>query len=257
LFKIFFALIGYYLTHSIFGAFVGLMVGWYADMSTRSKTDKKQQTQRNARTAEDIRNYYQTRSTYTIDFPTILMALSAAVMKADGKVLKVELNYIKTFFKRQFGNQFTPEHLQKLKQYLDTEIPLPQICSDIRLQLRPESRLQLIGYLFKIAQADKHISTSELNVIANIASLIGIAQIDFERLKQQFIIQNDNIDENYRTLGLTKNASLQEIKTAYRTLSKKFHPDTITDKNEQAQKQAKEQFQKIQAAYQAIIQQYK
>jgi len=256
LFRIFFAIIGYSFTHSVFGAFIGLIIGWYAD-SVQSKNSNTKRQSRSSRSAEELHDYYRMRSTYTTDMPTILMALSASVMKADGRILKVELNYIKTFFKQQFGDQFTPEHLQKLKQYLNTDIPIAQICSDIKLQLRPEARLQIIIYLFQIAQSDKQISIPEVNVIANIASLIGVAQLDLERIKKRFVIQNEYINENYKILGVNKNATLQEIKSAYRRLSKTFHPDSVADKGQEAQKNAKEQFQKIQTAYQAIMQQHK
>ena len=48
--------------------------------------------------AEDLFSFYQNRSS-NLDIITMLMALSASVMKADGKVLRSELNYVKSFFK--------------------------------------------------------------------------------------------------------------------------------------------------------------
>jgi len=260
LLKIVFAVIGFQLTHSLFGGTAGLLIGWYIERLIKINSDRQQQEaqaqRRRGRTAEEIYNYYQTRSSYTSDMPTILVALSAAVMKADGKALKIELNYIKSFLKQQFGDQFTPQHLQKLKYFLNSDIPIAQICSDIRLHLGQQARQQIVFYLFKIAQADQQISASERNVIANIASLIGVARIDFDRIQQSFTVQEHKTDSNYQLLGLNKNATLQEVKTAYRQLSKKFHPDTVAHKGEEAQIKAKEQFQKIQAAYQAIVEQY-
>ena len=60
--------------------------------------------------------FYQQRASMS-NVATMLMALSAAVMKADGKVLKAELDYVKNFFSQQFGNQFNREHLQVLKRF--------------------------------------------------------------------------------------------------------------------------------------------
>ena len=48
----------------------------------------------------------------------------------------------------------------------------------------------------------------------------------------------------YEALGVSKNASADEIKSAYRRLAKKYHPDTATDK-----KNAAVEFSKISAAY--------
>ena len=137
----------------------------------------KQQAKSEGRqfTPEDLFQFYQQRST-TNDVPTMLMALSAAVMKADGKVLKSELDYVKSFFNQQFGNQFSGQHLQTLKQFLDSnEIPLQRICQDIRMRMQPEVRAQLLHYLFGIAKADGDVSPSEINVIQQIPIKIGLA----------------------------------------------------------------------------------
>ena len=47
----------------------------------------------------------------------------------------------------------------------------------------------------------------------------------------------------YEILGVDKNASQKEIKSAYRKLAKKYHPDISQDPN------ATEKFQKINDAY--------
>lgn len=198
---------------------------------------------------EDLFQYYQQRSTQ-YDVPTMLMALSAAVMKADGKVLKAELNYVKTFFNQQFGPQFSGQHLQVLKRFLDSgNIPLEQICSDIRARMQPEVRVQLLHYLFGIAKADGDVSPSEMNVIERIAKQLHVGSQEFESVKNMFY---RNIDSDYRVLGVESTASDEEIKKAYRKMAIKFHPDKVAQMGEEFQKGAKEKFQHVQEAYDAI-----
>jgi len=198
---------------------------------------------------EDMFAYYQ-RSSSSSDVPTMLMALSAAVMKADGKVLKAELNYVKTFFNQQFGPQFSQQHLQTLKRFLDSnEIPLQRICNDIRLRMQPEVRVQLLHYMFGIANSDGDVSPSEINVIANIANMLGVSNSDFESVKNMFY---RDVDSDYRVLGLEPDATDDEVKKAYRKMAIKFHPDKVSQMGEEYQKGAKEKFQKIQDSYEAI-----
>jgi len=80
------------------------------------------------------------------NFPTSLLLLSAAVMKADGKVLKAELDYVKQFFIQQFGNEAGRRYIFELKDILKREVPLNRACGDIRQSLTPEVRLQLLHY---------------------------------------------------------------------------------------------------------------
>ena len=51
----------------------------------------------------------------------------------------------------------------------------------------------------------------------------------------------------YQTLGVTKTAAADEIKSAFRKLARKFHPDTAKDK-----KAAEEKFKEINEAYEVL-----
>ena len=54
----------------------------------------------------------------------------------------------------------------------------------------------------------------------------------------------------YAALGLTRGATDEEIKKAYRSLSRKYHPDANV--NNPNKEQAEEKFKEIQQAYQGI-----
>ena len=55
----------------------------------------------------------------------------------------------------------------------------------------------------------------------------------------------------YEVLGVPQNASDEEIKKAYRKLSRKYHPDANINNPNKAQ--AEEKFKEIQQAYQQIM----
>jgi DnaJ like chaperone protein len=253
LFKWILASAGYFVFgRSFFGGFVGFIVGSgidnYQNIIKRAQAQGGQRGGR-AFSAEDLFNYYQQRSS-TNDIPTMLMALSAAVMRADGKVLKSELTYVKTFLNQQFGARFSTEHLQVLKRFLDSgNIPLNQICQDIRLRMQPEVRVQLLHYMFGIAKADGDVSPSEIDVIKQIASMLGVSQTDFESVKNMFY---RDVDSDYKVLGIEQTATDDEVKKAYRKMAIKFHPDKVAQMGEEYQKGAKEKFQQIQDSYEAI-----
>lgn len=55
----------------------------------------------------------------------------------------------------------------------------------------------------------------------------------------------------YQVLGVSQNASDEEIKKAYRTLSRKYHPDA--NLNNPNKEQAEERFKQVQQAYDQIM----
>jgi DnaJ like chaperone protein len=247
-FKFIGAAIGFFfLGKNFFGAFIGFLIGSlidnYANISGQIKAK--------GGSAEDVFAYYKQRaSAGNNDFATMLIALSAAVMRADGKVIKAELDYVKSFFSQQFGPQFSVAHLQTLKHFVNGgEIPLEQICSDIKLRTQVEVRIQLMHYLFGIAKADGHVADVELQILRRIANLMDVPNADFESVKNMFY---RDVNSDYTVLGIESNATEEEIKKAYRQMAIRYHPDKVAAMGDEYQKGAQEKFQKIQEAYENI-----
>ena len=108
------------------------------------------------------------------------------------------------------------------------------------------SRLQLIHFLFGIAKADGYVNDAEVNQIYTIAGYLGINSRDYESIKAMFY---DSTDNAYIILEIEKTATNDEIKKAYRTMAKKYHPDKVIHLGTEHQKGAEEKFRKVQEAY--------
>jgi len=183
------------------------------------------------------------------DFSVSLLILSAAVMKADGKLLKSELDFIKNFFVRQFGVSETEEKMKIFREILKKDIPVQDVCMQIRQFMDVPSRLQLMHYLFGIAGADGQFHTKEIEVIQRMSVYLGINSSDFNSIKAMFV---GDVDSAYKILEISKDASDDEVKKAYRKMALKYHPDKVSHLGEDVQKSAKEKFQKLNAAYEEI-----
>jgi uncharacterized membrane protein YkvA (DUF1232 family) len=57
----------------------------------------------------------------------------------------------------------------------------------------------------------------------------------------------------YQILGVSRNASQQEIKSAFRKQAQRYHPDRVSHLGEEFQQLAKEKFQEIQKAYEMLL----
>lgn len=247
------AILGFYLSRfSFIGAFFGFLIGGFIDNFQRAAKYLNENNQQGPRQGYQRQNYQQFYRQFgpQYDQMSVLLMLSAAVMKADGKVLKSELEFVKTFFRQQMGPQFSSQHLQELKKYVnDDHLPVDEVCRMLRMQAPEQMKVQLIQYLYAIAQSDGHVSAKENNVIEQISRLMGVSNHQHQNVAQH---KYRDVKKDYELLGLTPDADLNEIKKAYRKLALKYHPDKVSQLDEKAQQEAKEKFQAIQEAYDSI-----
>lgn len=183
------------------------------------------------------------------DFRISLLVLSAAVMKADGKMLKSELNYIKAFFLQNFGKQATQHYMHAFRDILKQDIPLQDVCFQIRNNMDLHSRLQLLHFLYGVALADGHADPSEIRTLEKISDWLGINKSDYLSIKNMFVKDTDSA---YKILEVSPDATDEEVKRAYRALALKYHPDRVNHLGEEFQQAAKEKFQKMNEAYDTI-----
>ena len=190
----------------------------------------------------------QTR-TQTGDFSVALLILSAAVMKADGRVVRSELDYVRQFFLTRFGEEETRRKMLLLREILKQDISLVEIGGQINAYMAYAEKLQLLHFLFGISAADGQEHPAEIAAIENIARLIGIAGADLGSIRSMFV---KDTGYAYRILEVSPDAGNEEIKKAYRKMALKYHPDKVSHLGEEVQNAAKEKFQELNAAYDTI-----
>ena len=192
---------------------------------------------------------YEYKPTQSGDFSVSLLVLSAAVMRADGKVMKSELDYVRNFFIHNFGTAIANQRIQMLQEILKQDFNLQEVCTQIGQYMEYPARLQLLHYLFGISAADNHYNPREVEMVVVIAGYLGIDRKDYESIRAMFV---KDIDSAYKVLEITPDATDEEVKAAYRKMAVKYHPDKVEHIGPEIRKSAEEKFQQLQAAYDEI-----
>ena len=242
-------------------AVIGLAIGSALDKGGSSvfKDDKKQgqgkqQTQRG-------------------DFSAALIVVSAAVLKADGKILKSELDFVKRYFLKNFGEEVAKEKIKVLGEVIKQDIPIDDVAKQIKYNMRIAEKRLLLQYTFGIAAADGEIHPKELEMILRISNGIGINQFEFRSMVAMFTQQYNShqrqyagggyqqrpkkqsgpsLSTCYQTLGVDSSISDNDLKKAYRKLAIKYHPDKVAHLGEDHVQTAEDKFQTVQQAYDLI-----
>ncbi len=184
------------------------------------------------------------------DFELNLLSLASLVIKADGNVSQTELDYVRAYFVQAYGKERANATFRTFNEVIkNREISAQRIGLYLQQRTRYEVRLQIIHFLFSIAKADGHVSNAEVNMLHEISSYLNIMKRDFESIKAMFF---KSVDNSYTILEIEKSATDAEVKKAFRTMAKKYHPDKLQHMDEAYRKGAEEKFRKVQEAYEHI-----
>lgn len=180
-----------------------------------------------------------------------LLVLSSAVIRADGQVRQIELNYVRQFIRSNFGAQLEDEAMRVLDGLNRQSVDIYSVGAQIAANMNYSQRLQLFHYLAGIANADGDFTASERDVLQVIASAIQISNSDAASVLAMYYKEKESA---YEVLEISPSATDDEVKSAYRRMAMKHHPDKVATLGPEVQKAAAEKFRKIQEAYETIKQ---
>lgn len=200
------------------------------------------------------------------NFLEAYLALGAKLMLMNYQESKEKIQFINQYFNRYFPAatyNFGDSLLFSLKYPIRTET----ITDWMKLHLKDEGeRSQIIYFLTGLALLNGRMNSSELNFLKkinadldlnpeNLTKIIAIyaAYSEHRKEKEEQRSAPQSKKYAYEILGVSKNASLEEIKKAYRKLVKIHHPDNFAAGTESQQKMAAERFIEIQNAYESLI----
>ena len=227
----------------LIGFFIGRLVDSHMDDLLKLPGTSQQSAGSRTYTASEQRN----------SFLISLLVLSSAVIRADGRTHPAELDHVRNFIRRNFGEDAVDEAMRILDGLNAQQINIYEVGGQIADNMNYSQRLQLFHYLVQIATADGEFHASEKSVLEAIAGALRLTRPDTESvLAMYWKDSSSGIEAAYAVLEITASASDEEVKVAYRRMAMKHHPDKVATLGPDVQKAAEEKFRKIQEAYETI-----
>lgn len=210
-------------------------------------------TQFNQRPFEEDRN----------SFLFSMLVLSSYIIKADGKIMHSEMNCVRNFLHNNFGEQAVRQgedillklfEMQKQQGATTFKETIRKSCVEISFHMNIGQRLQLLDYLIIIAKVDGTVSPEEVYALKEVATYLGLSAQDVDSMLNMEASSNQQIglDEAYKILGISPNATNDEVKAAYRKMALKHHPDRVSSLGDDIREAAEKKFQEINNAKERI-----
>ncbi len=198
-----------------------------------------------------------------LEFEIALLRICSILIKSDGKIDDNEVKTVKNFFINTYGINRANRIFRQVKISKIRHYSLNQLVDVLKNRMSPANYYSILQLLYQIASSDGNISNEEDQLIFTVGFQLNFTKDRIIAVKSQFVNvkSNSNYDQellqNLSILGLNENASIYEVKTAYRQLVKDFHPDRLTGVNDRIKDLAKEKFLLIQKAYEYLNKHYK
>ncbi|MFQ5955258.1 MAG: TerB family tellurite resistance protein [Kiloniellales bacterium] len=158
-------------------------------------------------------------------FSIAVIVLAAKMAKTDGVVSRAEINTFKRIF------HVPPGDLRKVGRLFDQA---KRDAAGFEPYARQVKRLfadspwvleELLDGLFLIAKSDQTVHPAELEFLGRIAAIFGFDEAQFERIAASHVAPREA--DPYEVLGLGRDVSDAELRTAYRRLVREHHPDKL------------------------------
>jgi len=185
-------------------------------------------------------------------------SMLAKVAAIDGEITKAERERVIAFIRSDL--RLSGEQEELALRIFDVAASSQESFDRLALQFVQAFRFEpnilqtMIDILVQVAAADGTVTLAEEALIKRAAQIFGIAVSYIDHLIARAAPKADPLVKAYNTLGVDSSATDDQVKAAYRRLSREFHPDALAAQGlgEEFTAHSTAKFREIQGAWQAI-----
>ncbi len=190
-----------------------------------------------------------------------MLVMASYVIRADGRIMHSEMEFVRQFLRRNFGEDAVQEGEQILlnlfeqRKQMDKGNPqafrqtIHECGAQMADNLSYGERLQLLDFLVQIARSDQHVCEAEIEALREVAQAMRLSAQEVDSMLN---LRGDSLEDAYKVLEVSPTATDEEVRKAYRRLALMHHPDKVAALGDDVRKAAEEKFQSINNAKERV-----
>lgn len=238
------------------GALAGYAIGSLFDKATDAEAQGAAGHEYYGPTAKGCEDLGQRNS-----FLFAMLVMASYIIRADGRIMHSEMEFVRRFLRANFGEGAVDEGQQILLNLFERRKQMERTnpmafkntihdCGvQIAANLTYEQRLQLLDFLVKIARSDGSVCQAEIDALKEVAVAMGLSVAEVDSMLN---LRGSSLEDAYKVLEVSPDATDAEVRAAYRRLALKHHPDKVAALGEDIRKAAEQKFQEINEAKERI-----
>jgi DnaJ like chaperone protein len=186
-----------------------------------------------------------------------LLGFTALFLKVGGtpslKAREETVRFISRLFR--FESEDERVALELLDRLLAVDLDISAMAKTFRDHSDAQMRSRLLDILATLGLLTHcPLGKHQLALLTETAVALNLSQDQWQTIKSRYLAQSPTLDADccYALLGIHPEISEAEIRTAYRRLAKKYHPDLVVHLDHAEQKRRMERMTLVNAAYGTI-----
>jgi DnaJ like chaperone protein len=174
------------------------------------------------------------------------------VARADSEVSREEVRVVREFF--ELDLRFNQMGLGAVSMELKNAMAQPtqdlvKLVTEGRKDVKPQDRLKVVDALYAMALVDGALNKAERDALKQVVANFNLSE---EQLQQITKTHLGSGEKHYAVLGLTEDATDDEIRAAFRRLAAENHPDKVASLGKDEAAAASERFREVKDAYEEL-----